>query len=345
MNTLDPSSILAEYHELTSKVSDPAFRSELASLGERLNKLKDQAQVAEKIIKLKKQIAENQELASSPDRSLAEMASSELLELEKTLHTLTTKLQAFDQVDTTSEDKRPAIVEFRPGAGGEEAKIWAEDLKRMYMRFAELIGLKFEFLDDNTLLFTGHPSNPSLPPGPYGLLKWESGVHRVQRVPSTESQGRIHTSTASVAVLPKVDPTKITVRDEDLDWQFFRAGGHGGQNVNKVSTAVRLIHKPTGITIVSTQERYQERNREIALDLLRSQLWERQEEERLSKLELSRRSAVGRGMRAEKIRTYNYPQNRITDHRIGVSWHNLESILNGNLLEMLTTLHSEIAKL
>ncbi|MFH2019621.1 MAG: PCRF domain-containing protein [bacterium] len=344
MNTLDPSSIVAEYHELTTKVSNPAYRSELASLGERLNELKDKAQVAEKIIKLEKQIAENRELVSSSDQTLAEMASTELLVLEKTLLDLTTKLNSFDLVDTSSEDKRPAIIEFRPGAGGEEAKNWSEDLKRMYMRFAELIGLKYQFLDENTILFTGHPSDLTISPGPYGLFKWESGVHRVQRVPSTESQGRIHTSTASIAVLPKVDPTKVTVRDEDLEWQFFRAGGHGGQNVNKVSTAVRLIHKPTNITIVSTQERYQERNREIALDLLRSQLWEKQEEERLSKIEVTRRSAVGRGMRAEKIRTYNFPQNRITDHRIGVSWHNLESILEGNLTDLLTTLHTEILK-
>ncbi|EKD79759.1 MAG: hypothetical protein ACD_40C00322G0003 [uncultured bacterium] len=214
----------------------------------------------------------------------------------------------------------------------------------MYKRFAETCGLKYELQGEGTYLFSGHPSNLNLPQGAYGLFKWESGVHRVQRVPATESAGRIHTSTASIAVLPKVDPQKVTIRDEDLEWQFFRAGGHGGQNVNKVSTAVRLIHKPTGITTVSSQERYQQSNRDICLDFLRSKLWELQEEERIGKLKATRRSAVGRGMRAEKIRTYNYPQNRVTDHRIGISWHNLDTLLEGNLLELLTTLHQEINK-
>jgi peptide chain release factor 1 len=275
---------------------------------------------------------------------LANLARSEIHSLESDILRLKSELSSLETTADNAEDKRPAIVEFRAGAGGEEAKIWASDLERMYLRFAEIQGIKYELLDEGTYLFSGHPSDPALPQGAYGLFKWESGVHRVQRVPATESQGRIHTSTASVAVLPKIDPEKITVREEDLEWQFFRAGGHGGQNVNKVSTAVRLIHKPTGITTVSTQERYQERNRQICLDFLRSKLWEIQEEERVAKAEAKRRTAVGRGMRAEKIRTYNYPQNRVTDHRIGVSWHNLESILEGNLTELMVDLHREISK-
>lgn len=335
--------IANEYDRLVTESADPANVSRLGEIGEALTDIEDKAKIAKEIIAIDKQITENVTLATDPE--FGKIAKEEMTKLNDLREV---KLAAYAKLETTedtAEDKRPAIVEFRPGAGGEEARIWADNLKRMYMRFAELIGIKYQLLDENTFLFSGRPTDPSLPQGPYGLFKWESGVHRVQRVPETESQGRIHTSTASIAVLPKVDPAKVTVKTEDLEWQFFRAGGHGGQNVNKVSTAVRLIHKPTGITTVSTQERYQERNREICLDFLRSKLWELQEEERLAKIDATRRTAVGRGMRSEKIRTYNYPQNRITDHRINISWHNLESILDGNLTEMIKTVSFEMSKL
>lgn len=333
--------LVQQYDSLVAESADPQNVSRLAELGETMSELQERALLAKDILKLQAEIRDSQALLIDP--VMAEEAKRELSKLEGELTRKLTAFKLLESSEDTAEDRRPAIVEFRPGAGGEEAKIWADNLKRMYMRFAEQITLKYQFLDENTLLFTGRPTDPDLPQGPYGLFKWESGVHRVQRVPETEAQGRIHTSTASVAVLPKVDPQKVSVKQEDLEWQFFRAGGHGGQNVNKVSTAVRLIHKPSGITVVSTQERYQERNREIALDLLRAQLWERQEEERIGKLSDERRRAVGRGMRAEKIRTYNYPQNRVTDHRLGVSWHNLESILEGNLTEMIKSLTAAIA--
>lgn len=339
----DLSKLIEKYDDLVKQSGDPLNSGRLAEIGEELSDLTPKVELAREIISLQKRVAQNQELASGTDE-LADMARSEIYDLESSVLNLESKLASLETSEDTEQDKRPAIIEFRAGAGGDEAKIWASDLERMYKRFAEIQGIKSELMDEGTWLFSGRPNDPKLPQGAYGLFKWESGVHRVQRVPATESQGRIHTSTASVAVLPKVDPQKVVVRDEDLEWQFFRAGGHGGQNVNKVSTAVRLIHKPTGITTVSSQERYQQSNREICLDYLRSKLWEIQEEERIAGLEATRRSAVGRGSRSEKIRTYNFPQNRVTDHRVNLSWHNLESILEGNLTDLLFSLNQEINK-
>lgn len=339
----DLQSLVSQYDELVARSADPGNIDKLAEIGEAIAELEPRARLAREILSLEEQIRETEKLSQDPQ--MKDLAKTEIADLEVKAARARSELKNLDSAEDTAEDKRPAIVEFRPGAGGEEAKIWSDNLKRMYMRFADLIGIKYQFLDENTMLFSGRRSDPGLPQGPYGLFKWESGVHRVQRVPETEAQGRIHTSTASIAVLPKVDPAKVDVKNEDLEWQFFRAGGHGGQNVNKVSTAVRLIHKPTGITTVSTQERYQERNREICLDFLRSKLWELQEEERLAKIDATRKSAVGRGMRSEKIRTYNYPQNRVTDHRINVSWHNLEAILDGNLTDMITSVNLEMNKL
>jgi peptide chain release factor 1 len=223
-------------------------------------------------------------------------------------------------------DFKTIIMEIRQGVGGDEAKIWADDLLRMYRRFAESKKWRVEDLEEGVIKITGE--------GAYEALKSETGVHRVQRVPQTEKAGRIHTSTASVVVLPEVPETVIDIKENDLEWQFTTGGGHGGQNVNKVATAVRLTHKPTGIVTTARQERSQEQNRKIALSLLRSQLWEIEEEKKYSLLS-AQRAQIGRSMRSEKIRTYNYPQNRVTDHRINQSWHQLEQILNGQMQELL----------
>jgi len=217
-------------------------------------------------------------------------------------------------------------IEIRGATGGDEAKIWGSDLLRMYFRYAVKKGWKKAQVADNVLLVSGI--------GTFDLLKNESGVHRVQRVPVTEKRGRIHTSTATVVALPEISEREIQVNPSDLEWQFTRAGGHGGQNVNKVSTAVRLVHKPTGIVAEAREERFQEQNRKIALDLLRSRLWEKEEERKMKEI-ANYRSPIGRGMRAEKIRTYNYPQSRVTDHRIAKSWGNLETIVDGNLDKVL----------
>lgn len=219
------------------------------------------------------------------------------------------------------------IIEIRAAAGGDEAKIWADDLLRMYRRFAEKQGWKTDNLDRGVLRIRGA--------GAYEQLKFESGVHRVQRIPKTERYGRIHTSTATVVVLPEISEQEIKISPNDLGWQFYRASSQGGQNVQKVSSAVRLTHLPSGVVVTCEQERTQEQNRVLALEWLRAKLW-RQEELKKEQTIAGYRSAIGRGMRAEKIRTYNYPQNRVTDHRIGKSWRNLEEILDGNLNKIVS---------
>lgn len=220
-----------------------------------------------------------------------------------------------------------AYLEIRGATGGDEAKLWAVDLLRMYSRGIPLMGFKVLQIDDLTIQITG--------PDVFNTFKNESGVHRVQRVPSTEKRGRIHTSTATVAVLPEVSERDIVINPQDLEISFTRAGGHGGQNVNKVSTAVRLVHKPSGIVVNSRTERFQEQNRKIAMDILRARLWEKAEEEKIKSV-ANYRSVIGSGKRSEKIRTYNFPQDRITDHRINKSWGNLEDVVNGNITKMVT---------
>ena len=219
-------------------------------------------------------------------------------------------------------DTQFAYLEIRGATGGDEAKLWGQDLLRMYNRFAVKKGWKISQLSETTIKITGA--------GAFNALKNESGVHRVQRVPATEKRGRIHTSTATVAVLPEVKESDVQINPQDIEWQFTTGGGHGGQNVNKVATAVRLTHKPSGLVVQAREERFQEQNRQIALSLLRAKLWEKQEEEKLRTI-AGYRSAIGRGMRNEKIRTYNFPQDRVTDHRLGKSWGNLEVIVDGNL--------------
>jgi peptide chain release factor 1 len=278
-------------------------------------------------------IRKTQEMLNDPE--LSDVAKEEIKALEQQKEVL------IDTVNNINNDHQEenisgqiqsnnAILEIRGAAGGEEAKIWGLDLLRMYIRFAENQGWKTEFLDELSIKIKGK--------GVYEALQFESGVHRVQRVPVTEKNGRIHTSTATVAVLPIIPPSQIEIRAEDLDWEFSRAGGHGGQNVNKVSTAVRLIHKPTGLVVSCRQERTQMQNRDIALELLRSRLWEMEEEKRFNQITDQRANAVGRGMRSEKIRTYNYPQNRVTDHRISKSWYELENIVNGDLNKVFEAL-------
>ncbi len=231
------------------------------------------------------------------------------------------------------------ILEIRAGAGGDEAAIFAGDLARMYQKYAARRGWGFSVLDSNQTSLNGYKtliaevSNPSTGSGQnlYEILKQESGVHRVQRIPKTEKSGRIHTSTASVAVLPVVTPKEVEIKESDLEVSFSRAGGPGGQNVNKVETAVRILHKPSGLVVASRSERFQHANRERAMEILRAKLYEMRSVEEKEKRKEERREQIGSGERAEKIRTYNFPDDRITDHRIGKKFHNIEDVLDGNL--------------
>ena len=297
----------------------------------------------DEISRINDEINRNRELLTDPD--LTRLANDEIIKLEEqkkllesslTLQTAVHKEAGIDP--ETLIINRTAIIEIRPGAGGDEAKIWVGDLLRMYLRYCEIIKLKTILVDEGIIKISGSK-------GAYGIFRFESGVHRVQRIPQTESHGRIHTSTASVAVLPEITPSEVAINDNELTWAFSHSGGPGGQNVNKVSTAVRLTHIPSGLVISVRQERTQQQNKSIALDLLRSKLWEIEQEKTLKTLDQQRAAAIGRGMRAEKIRTYNFPQNRVTDHRINQSWHNLAEILEGNLGDVIQTCQLEIPKI
>jgi peptide chain release factor 1 len=240
------------------------------------------------------------------------------------------------------DQKQTIYFEIRAGIGGEEAALFAADLWKMYLKFFEKNNFKVNILDVQKTNLDGIKNLIAEISGPqvYDLLKQEAGVHRVQRIPLTEKSGRIHTSTASIAILPKLDLPQIQIKDSDIKIDFFRASGHGGQNVNKVETAVRIYHKPTGITVTCQTERTQQKNRQIALELLKNKIYQLEQEKIYSSITEERRKQIGSQERSEKIRTYNFPQNRITDHRINKSWHNLEDIMNGNIEPILKAFHN-----
>ncbi len=270
--------------------------------------------------------------ASLADPQLKPLAEEEILKLEEQKKVLTDS-QNIPSRDGMSSSRDViqgnVILEIRPGTGGEEARIFASDLQNMYARFALSQKLEVIPLDENIIKIKGKKA--------YSLFKFEAGGHRVQRVPVTESQGRIHTSTATVAVLPEVKETDIQLNVKDIEVHFFHASSHGGQNVQKVSTAVRLTHKPTGIITTCQSQRFQEQNRKIATDLLRAKLYQL-EQEKIASQTAQARQGAGSGIRAEKIRTYNFPQNRVTDHRIKKSWKSLDRIIAGNLLPVINAL-------
>ena len=286
-------------------------------------------------------IAEAKKLAE--DSSIVQMAHEEIAKLEQQKTDLEKSInQPAADHELQTADANNVILEIRSAAGGDEAGLFASELYRMYTRFAQNQNWKAEELDRNE----GGLGNIKevvvqiLGRGVYDKLKNETGVHRVQRVPKTESAGRIHTSTATVAVLPQVEQTQVEINPKDLEFEAFRSGGHGGQNVNKVSTAVRIKHTPTGIVVKSQTERSQAQNREIAMQILRSKIYALEEEKKSSQLGNLRLAQVGAGDRSEKIRTYNFPQDRVTDHRIGKSWGNLEDIMSGKLNKIIDSLAS-----
>ncbi len=273
------------------------------------------------------------------DKEMKDLAEAEMLESKEKLKIIEEELKIL-LIPKDPDDDKNAICEIRGGAGGEEAALFAGTLFRMYSMYAERKHWKIEVLNENETGLGGYKEISFMITGKgvYSRLKYESGVHRVQRVPDTESSGRIHTSTATVAVLPVVEDVEIDINPADIKMDVFRASGAGGQHVNKTSSAVRLTHIPTGIVAECQTERSQVQNREYAMRLLSSRLYEIEKQKRDSELANERKSQVGSGDRSEKIRTYNYPQGRITDHRIGLSIFQIEDFLNGNLDEMLDSL-------
>lgn len=328
------------YEELTGKISDPEV---IANQNDWRQFMKEHAEL-EPIVekyreykKTKQSMEEAGEMLNDPE--LKELAEVEMLEAKEKLPQIEEEIKIL-LLPKDKDDDKNVICEIRGGAGGDEAALFAGTLFRMYSMYAERKHWKLEVLNENATELGGYKEISFMitGKGAYSRLKFESGVHRVQRVPDTEASGRIHTSTATVAVLPVVEDVEIDINPSDIKMEVFRASGAGGQHVNKTSSAVRLIHEPTGIVVECQTERSQFQNKDNAMKMLKTKLYDIEKQKQDSEITNARRSQVGSGDRSEKIRTYNYPQGRITDHRIGLSIYQMEDFLNGNLDEMIDNL-------
>lgn len=328
------------YEELTKLISDPEVISNQA---EWQKLMKEHASIEDVVLKFReyKKVKESMDEAKEmmEDKELKELAEVEYYEAKEQLPKIEEELK-FLLIPKDPDDDKNIICEIRAGAGGEEAALFAGTLFRMYTMYAETKHWKVEVLNENETGLGGYKEITFMITGKgvYSRLKFESGVHRVQRVPDTESSGRIHTSTATVAVLPVVEDVEIEINPSDIKMEVFRASGAGGQHINKTSSAVRLIHEPTGIVVECQTERSQFQNKDNAMRMLRTKLYEIEKQKQDSEVANARKSQVGSGDRSEKIRTYNYPQGRITDHRIGMSIYQMENFLNGNIDEMVDNL-------
>lgn len=332
--------------ELEGLIGDPALFEDRVRAGELMREhRRTQELLADwaELCRVREQMAENEELAASDDEELAELAKAELPQLAERETALEQSVQ-YALLPRDAVEERDALLEIRAGTGGDEAALFAADLLAMYQRYAEGRGWRFELLDASPNDIGGFKEVTARVSGEevFRYLKYESGVHRVQRVPVTETQGRIHTSTATVAVLPEAEEVDVQIRPEDLRIETCRSGGAGGQHVNRTESAVQIFHLPTGIMVRCEQERSQLKNRETGMRILRARLFEMKQQEAQRSYSEHRRSLIGSGGREEKIRTYNFPQNRLTDHRIGYTAYNLDIVMaSGALGELIALMQRE----